>query len=266
MGPEESDIVLIFVVSATLVVVLAALVALFVVVYQQRLAAQDARLQRLETERQQALLRAIIVGQEQERKRLARELHDGIGSLLSGLKLHLRHQQGQPELAAAHVQALDAACQQLEGGIAEVRRVSHNLLPATLESFGLVEAINECIQPLQSAALQVALAVEGPAKRLDQLTELGLLRVVQELLSNTVRHAQASQVNIRLCFSAASIGLHYHDDGVGLPATQATEGHGLRNIESRVQAMQGTVAFGQPPGFSATIHVPSTTAHDQPLH
>ena len=258
MNPQESELTVVLITSAIVLLLLAALVVIFVVVYQKRIIAQDMRVQQLETERQRELLSATIEGQERERKRLAKELHDGMASLLSGLKLNLRQQQMQPDLPEAQAQFLQEATSMLETGITDVRRMSHNLLPITLETFGLVQALRDWIEPLQQpGSFAVELQSNSPETRPKPAVELALLRVVQELLQNTIRHAQATEARIKLEFSPTDIQLHYADNGQGMqPGSKA--GLGLKNMESRIHAVNGSIAFGSgsPPGFTASINVP----------
>ena len=257
MGTQDTDIILIFISSALITVTLASLVAIFVVTYQKRIAAQKLQMQQLENERNQQLLKATIEGQERERKRLAKDLHDGIGSLLSGLKLNLSFQVRNADTTPEQINFLKEARDMIEEGMITVRRISHNLLPATLENFGLTEALKECIEPLQKTGeINFTLTVEGN-RRLDHEAELGLLRVLQEMLSNTLKHAQASQVHIQMAFSKTALSITYQDNGIGMEATATEKGLGLKNIMSRLQALGGeiTLSTTSDRGFFAEINL-----------
>ena len=257
MGPQDTDIILIFISSALITVTLASLVAIFVVTYQKRIAAQQLQMQQLENKRNQELLKATIEGQERERKRLAKDLHDGIGSLLSGLKLNLSFQVRNAHTTPEQINFLKEARDMIDEGMVTVRRVSHNLLPATLENFGLIEALRECMEPLQKTGeIDITLAVEGN-RRFDHEAELGLLRVLQELLSNTLKHAQASQINIHMVFSTTALSITYQDNGIGIEATATEKGLGLKNITSRLQALGAEIALSPTAGrgFFAEIHL-----------
>ncbi|GAB5522900.1 MAG: hypothetical protein Roseis2KO_07720 [Roseivirga sp.] len=261
MGTQESDIILIFISSALITVILAAMVVVFVVVYQKKNVAQRLQLQELENTRQREMLQATIEGQERERKRLAKELHDGIGSLLSGLKLNLSHQQRSPNISQDQAAFLADACDMIQESITAVRSASHNMLPITLESFGLVQALKECIEPLQQPpSFSIHLGVSGEQIRLSPETELGILRVVQELLQNTIRHAQATEVGITLEFNTADIQLLYIDNGIGFSLDDRQPGLGIKNIYSRIQALEGEIDFNHQPtnGFSVSIQIPLT--------
>lgn len=261
MGSEDSEIILIFVSSAIIIVVLAILVALFVLIYQKRLVAQEIRLQKMKNDFQQELLQATIAEQERERSRLAKDLHDGIGSLLSGLKLNLKYQQSQVQDNEDQMRFLNKACDMLETGITDVRRVSHSLLPVTLESFGLVLALEECIEPLQTGSdLAISMECTGSARRLLPATELGLLRVIQELLQNTIRHAEANTARITIAFNTDMVEVNYRDNGKGFDLTDNGSGLGIKNMQSRIHALHGTIQFHRdsPLGFHAQLSVPTT--------
>ncbi len=261
MGTQESDIILIFISSALITVILAALVVVFVVVYQKKNVAQKLQLQELENSRQRQMLQATIEGQERERKRLAKELHDGIGSLLSGLKLNLSYQQGNAGISKDQASFLAEACEMIQESITAVRTASHNLLPATLESFGLVQALQECIEPLQKPpSFFIHLSITGEPLRFSSEAELGLLRVVKELLQNTIRHAGATRVNIDLRFVSEHIRLLYADNGSGFSLEMNQPGLGIKNIYSRIEALQGEIEFSDQSvqGFSASIQIPLT--------
>lgn len=260
MGEEGNQIVLVFIVSAAVVVVLVVLLILFLIIYQKRIVTQENRLQKLENEKQRALLVATIEGQERERKRLAKDLHDGIGSLLSGLSLNLKFQKKREGLDPKQIEFLDQACVMVEDGIKNVRSVSHNLMPATLENFGLLSAMKECIEPVdQVSGVDIKIASTGEAYKIPDTKALGLLRIFQELLQNTLKHSGATRVLSEVNFSSNKVGLLYTDNGKG-PDDDIYEskGIGIKNILSRVQAMDGTfeIILQEGSGFKAQVDVP----------
>lgn len=262
MGSQESDIVLIFISSALVAVILASLVAIFVFTYQKRIARQNLKLQQLENDRQHDLLRATIEGQERERKRLATELHDGLGSLLLGIKMHMANQQRNPDLSTQQSVFLAEICHQLERGMVSVRRMSHDLLPATLQTFGLAQAIKEYIEPLQKhTGLKLTFTHPPAFPRFDNEIELALLRVVQELVQNTLKHAEATEAWLSLQLKAEALYLKYEDNGLGLKSQQPTQGLGLKNIHSRVQALNGSfhIDTEKQTGFKAILSLNTKT-------
>lgn len=258
MDSQNDQIVLIFVSSAVFILLLAVLVVLFLLIYQKRIVSQENRLQKLENERQQMLLKATIEGQERERKRLAKELHDGIGSLLSGLSLNLKFQKNQEVGNSAQGEFLTEACAMVDDSITHVRRMSHNLMPVTLENFGLVSAISECIQPVRKMS-ELTVEFKAPEERFDANDdiELGVLRVVQELVQNTIKHAEANKIKLELTCSNHELCLVYHDNGIGfeMDAVNKSHGIGLKGIESRVLNLGGTLNIKSEPGKGVDVAV-----------
>ncbi len=268
MGEENSQIVLIFVISAAVVVVLAVILILFLLIYQKRIVTQENRLQRLENERQQVLLKATIEGQERERQRLARDLHDGIGSLLSGLSLNLKFQKSHEDPGSKQARFLTEACDMVEEGIENVRRVSHDLMPATLEKFGLLTAMQESCDTFNKGdEFKVHLAHVNSPYSLPRETAIGLLRIFQELLNNTYKHSGASEVNIQIEYRPEGIRMYYRDNGKGFDIdAMNSEGIGFKNIQSRLMVLQGTIQMNNAngKGFEANIEVPVISKENKP--
>lgn len=241
MHSEDSEIISIFISAIAVVLFMAVLIAFFVSNYQKKLLQQDQNLQKMKTDFQMGLLKATIEGQERERKRLAKELHDGIGSLLTGLNLNLKHQLNSENTNKGQEDFLTEACQMLEDGISDVRRISHDLLPITLDNFGLALALKEWTETLQKDDFVLNLRIDGQIKRLDGKIELGVLRVIQELIQNTIRHAKATKTSIDLTYGGDQLKLNYVDNGIGCDMHKSAKGLGIMNIQSRVQALNGSI-------------------------
>lgn len=260
MGGESSQIALIFILSAAFVVFLAILLILFLVIYQKRIVTQENRLQKLQNERQQVLLKATIEGQERERQRLAKDLHDGIGSLLSALSLHLKYHKSKEPPHFENSISLNEICKMVDEGIENVRSVSHNLLPATLERFGLVTAMKECIAPINKTSdLNINIKVINESRQISKDIELGLLRVFQELVQNTIKHSNASEANIILEYTTDWIKFQYIDNGQGLKwDNDDMSGIGTKNMQSRIQVLNGKFNINKQlkAGFEVNIEVP----------
>lgn len=260
MGEENNQIVLIFVLSAAFVVFLAILLVLFLVIYQKRIVTQESRLQKLQNERQQMLLEATIEGQERERERLAKDLHDGIGSLLSGLRLHLKFHKNKEDSTSERAKFLAEACEIVDEGIKNVRSVSHNLMPATLERFGLVTAMKECVETInKSIGLAVSINTINEPYKLAKEIDLGLLRVFQELIQNTIKHSNATAAIVSITFAVDFISIHYQDNGQGINLDKIDKnGIGIKNMQSRIQALKGRFSIDDSflDGFAVHIRVP----------
>lgn len=209
---------------------------------------KEQRIAELEKERQLVTMQALLKGQEQERSRLAKDLHDGVGGLLSGVKLSLSSIKGNMLISESSAQSIENVLRQLDLSIAELRRVSHNMMPEALIRFGLKEALeNYCENIHLSGKLKVhfqCYAVDNlKEKRLPQHIEIVIYRIVQELLNNVIKHAHASQALIQLMLENDRFSLTVEDDGIGFDpnSSRAKEGAGLHNINARADFLGATV-------------------------
>ncbi len=219
---------------------------------------QQQRIQELEKERQLVAAQSILEGQEQERSRLAKDLHDGVGGLLSGVKLSLSTMKGNVFLSEESAQAVGTVIQQLDQSIAELRRVSHNMMPEALINFGLKEALeNYCENLNLSGEIKVQLQAYGMEERMKQEKEIILYRIVQELLNNILKHAGARNVLIQLIREEDCFTLTVEDDGKGFNIQEAEKkgGAGIANVKARVVYLEGTVDFQSVPGEGTSVNI-----------
>ena len=260
MYSQDDKIILIFVSSAVFIVFLAILVVLFLVIYQKRIVKQDILLQKMENERQQLLLKASIEGQEKERRRLAKDLHDGVGSLLSGLSLNLKFQRDHGEKNTQDNEFLHQACNLIEEGISNVRAISYNLMPVTLERFGLFQALKEVTDGLQNTSLKIDITSSNENRRFDPTTELTLFRIGQELLHNSIKHAEADSIQLSLDYTSGQCQFIYSDNGKGLPDKNWKEysGIGLKGIETRVSLIGGELELTSEKGKGFLAKITTT--------
>jgi two-component system NarL family sensor kinase len=220
--------------------------------YRQRQAARQRA-------QEQALLTAqgILQGQEEERRRLARDLHDGLGGMLSTVKHYLataRQGASQPAPAEATTELLTQSIQHLDSSIGELRRVARNLMPEALLAFGLVQALADlCATTRQASGLDVQLHLHGLDARLPQTLEVELYRLVQELLNNVLKHASARQVLVQLMRHGNALHLVVEDDGRGFDPAVAGTGVGLRSVQARARYLGGTLDVQAAPGQGASF-------------
>ncbi|MEM7036003.1 MAG: sensor histidine kinase [Bacteroidota bacterium] len=225
-------------------VLLVTLFAFVMMRYQRRAIKQQLALQEQETAFQKELLAANIRTQERERKRIARDMHDEVGALLSTVKLHLGMLSMLTKLDEKGKAWSGEHSQMLDDSIQKVRRISHALLPPTLEDYGL-ETTLKTIAKQVSATGNLAVEILGEyPERLPAEAELGILRATQELIQNTIKHAEATNIHIRLGMAGRHFYLDYRDDGKGLPP-EITPGLGLKNIRSRLQMLDGDFVLPQ---------------------
>ena len=259
------EYVTLFLSGVGVLVFLSVMVVAFFVVYQRRLFAQERLRLAAEHIHQQQLLSAAVAVQETERKRIAGDLHDEIGSLLTATRLYLRQlTPGDPieRLTMIRKQSLEI----IDDMIQNTRRISHDLLPPALEKFGLQAATEDlCERFDKTPGIRVELRDTTQGTRLPREAELGLYRVVQELLNNSFKHARASLISVGLAETHRGFQLTYSDDGRGFDADSLrSKGLGLRNIESRVSIIGGTLDYRTAPGkgLQVTIQLPRADHRD----
>ncbi|QEC72080.1 sensor histidine kinase [Arachidicoccus ginsenosidivorans] len=206
-------------------------------------------------------------GQEQERSRLARDLHDGVGGLLSGVKLRLSSMKGNFYLPEESAISLQGIIGQLDNSIQELRRVSHNMMPEALIKYGLKEALENYTDYIQSSgALQIQLQLYGLEHRLNQDTEIILYRIVQELLTNVIKHAQATNVLLQFIRNNDRFTLTVEDNGKGFDKDPegAKNGAGLSNINARVAYLNGNMDINTAPGKGCSITIEGAIRQNTP--
>lgn len=215
------------------------IIIVFVLVYQRKLLKQKRQQEAAETAYQLALLDANVKSQEIERQRIARDLHDGVGVMLSTTQLYF--DQLVEDTPGLNQEAKEKINELLEDTVQSVRHISADLRPVVLENLGLAEAIAELSDKVSKAAKIQSDFSSEYAAALPKDQELVVYRIVQELLTNTIRHAGASNISIDLQATDERFRLTYQDDGIGLDSDSqhVSKGLGLKNIESRVKILSG---------------------------
>ncbi len=220
--------------------------------------------QQLAYEHQEKLLHSTILTQEEERKRIARELHDEIGSKLNVILLNIHRLQEPTFQAASQMDITTEMSGLIHTAIDTTRRISHDLLPPTLEDFGLVEAIKE-LQHNYNASGAVEISFDLAANELqieDKIIELNLFRVLQELIINSIKHGNATEINVELWLQKDLVKLSYQDNGVGfdMAGFNNKKGLGMKNIESRLRMIKAEQQFASSPGkgMSALVQLISS--------
>jgi len=247
---------------------MAAVVLLIVVsvsiyrIYQQRQKLQQQRNSELETERQLAATEAVLRGEEQERTRLAKDLHDGLGGMLSGIKHSMQTMKGNLIMTPDNAQAFERSIDMLDSSIKEMRRVAHNMMPEALVRFGLDSALRDfCNEIDQTNVIQINYQSIGMEARpaIEQSMDIAVYRIVQELVNNSIKHAQARQVIVQLTHDTKSLSLTVEDDGKGFDTRvlEQAGGMGWENIKSRVAFLKGTIHLqSEGSGTSVLIEFP----------
>ena len=198
-------------------------------------------------------LRSYLSGQDEERKRIAGDLHDRLGSTLSATKLYFNSITGSNWDKG---NSFDKANQLLDTAVDEVRDISHNLLSGAISKFGLTTALTELKETISNTnQIRMEVFINGLDIRLNSKTELHLYRIIQELVSNILKHAKASEITIQLNNFLNELTLTVEDNGVGFNEASDTHknGLGLKSIESRVQSLEGLLRIDSGKGNGTTV-------------
>lgn len=198
---------------------------------------------------------ALFKGQTIERKRVALELHDNLSSLLSAVNMSIQSINPQ-NLSEAERAVYQNVKHLIQNAYAEVRNISHNILPAELEREGLATTLTALIDRLnQNSAVQFTLTSTGLRERLPVEIEFNVYSIVLELVNNAIKHAQATTVGINLLRTGSGVNLSITDDGVGLGQHQTKRGVGLQNIQTRLDSLGGTFTILLPTERGTRIHI-----------
>ena len=209
------------------------------------------------------LLRSNIRAEEEERKRIAQDLHDEMGAVLSIMRMNLvlLEQQSQ-QTSVSLTPRLENVRKLTETAITSMRNISHRLMPPQLETFGLVKTLEAVARQInETGKIDIQILAPEQMTDLPWVIKLGLYRIVMELINNTIKHSGASQVTIDIHSSNEQVICQYHDNGMGLDKSNAVTGLGFKSIEGRINAMNGFFEIGNEPsqGFIATIRIPLVT-------
>jgi len=238
-------------------------VILFFIRYQRKTQLQKEQLLKAELAFKQQLLYANIRSQEEERVRLSKELHDHVGSTLSVLRFMI--DQFDPVFSKqAGQDPLNTYKEMMDGVIDDVRHISHAMAPPGLALWGLQEAVSALCEKIgRSSGKDISVICKAPelVKQLPFDHALALYRVIQELITNTLKHASAKTMTVVMDSEGDRISVVYSDDGVGAAGgLNTTKGTGIQNIENRLLMIGGThrIKTGPGQGFVLAMHVPVT--------
>ncbi|HHP7241055.1 MAG TPA: tetratricopeptide repeat protein [Cyclobacteriaceae bacterium] len=229
-----------------------------------QIAENDARMERqkvdeLIKDHELKELHAMLEGQEQERKRIARELHDRVGSVLSMVKIHMKsNPQPAMVLPGGEIEEPDNVAEEMiDEACDEVRRIAHNMVSGSIQNFGLINALYNLKETINNTG-QLAMKVVDfgfNGERLPEDIEINTYRIVQELVSNTLKHANANKMSIQALRIDDNLNLMIEDNGNGFNPDKLYEGMGLKNIFARVNHMHGEIDIDSGMGSGTTISI-----------
>lgn len=228
--------------------------------YKNRIKTSQIVLHEVQREQQIIAMHSMLEGQEKERTRIARDLHDGLGNLLSSLKVNIGSLQinfddnNSKKMYGNASQMIDEAC-------TEVRKIAHEMMPQSLKKLGLRKALEDLVLKMDAIhEFDAEFYVHGTEKILEDNTNVMLFRIVQEALNNTVKYAKAKEVSVQITYSEDWFDLTIEDDGIGFDpkALGNDKGMGLKSIAFRAAFIGGTYDLNSRPGLGTlvTINIP----------
>jgi len=201
-------------------------------------------------------LKAMMAGEEKERARIARELHDGIGSMLAAIKMNFGIIQEQPDVSP-HTRSLNGkVMKMIEDTAGEVRKTAHNLMPDVLTQYNLEKALTiYCDQINVANRLQIDLQFLGALDLTNKASELLIYRMIQELIQNILKHSCATQACIMIKQWNEKLSIIVEDNGTGFDMDEHRSGFGLQNLQFRVQALRGMLSINSGKGRGTIVHI-----------
>jgi two-component system, NarL family, sensor kinase len=246
-NPGNVSIVLFFGTIGMLALTIGLIV--FIIFHQRKVIRYQTRLQKMEQDQQKLLLNASIRLQEEERQRIAADLHDDAGPLLATARLYLNENLVNLD-KTTQLQSIYNAKQIIDDTIQLIRNISHSLMPPTLKNFGLESAVNDLFQKISgSGSMNASSRFHDYRERLQAENELIIFRVIQELVNNILKHSNASFIHLTQNTSGSKFFIRLHHDGRGITQSdfnklnKSNVGLGLKNIQSRLKVLHGQIHF-----------------------
>ena len=223
---------------------------------------QEQRILELEKEKQLLATQAVLQGQVEERTRLAKDLHDGLGSILSSTKYSFAIVKENLVISKENADAFDRSMEMLDKSISELRRVAHNMMPEALIKFGLDTALKDfCNSVDQSGALHLTYqSYDLNETSIPRMTAASIYRIVQELVNNVIRHARASQALVQMIRKGDMLSIAVEDNGAGFDRSILGQGGGVGylNLRNRVAYLNGTIDIETSPGNGTSVNIEIT--------
>lgn len=200
----------------------------------------------IENQRKYEATQAILQGEEQERQRIAQDLHDSMGGMLANIRMTISSNDSSSK---------ENVIEKLDKSIAEMRRISRNLMPETLKDLGLEIALEELCEAITQKQFAIQFEAFNLSENIPSKIQMALYRITQESISNITKYAQATNVIVQISQNNSILNLTIEDDGIGFDKSEIVYGLGLKNIQNRVQLINGTVEIASNKGEGTTINV-----------
>lgn len=214
------------------------------------------QLKDLEQQQKLATVKAMMEGEEKERSRMARDLHDGLGGLLTGVRLNLSHWITGTEMKSKEI-APHPLIAQVDASIHELRNIAHNIMPQSLQNYGLEMAIMDLCNTLKSKDLMVRFQPIGMENNISLSVKMTVYRIIQEALNNAIRHAKATDILVQCSQNEGVLLITVEDNGIGFnqETLKNKNGIGLSNIRNRVEFLNGRIEINSVPDEGTSINI-----------
>ncbi|WP_158286558.1 sensor histidine kinase [Chitinophaga sp. S165] len=258
LSAKNSRLYSILFASTTLLLLVVAIFALLYYRSNKKLLVQkelnhQQELKEIEQQQRLQFGQAVLQGEEQERRRLARDLHDGLGGMLAGVKINL---SGQVEKMASEQQGeLKKIIKQVDDSVTELRRIAHNMMPVNLLRSGLQAALKDLSESLMTDAVKIDFQAYGIEPSIPEQTQINIYRIIQEMLANAIRHADASSIMLQCSQDGDTFLITQEDNGKGFDTSAHAKGIGLSNIRNRVGFLRGTMDITSVINEGTTINI-----------
>ncbi|WP_046744658.1 sensor histidine kinase [Kordia zhangzhouensis] len=256
---EDNGVITVVIFGVILLLVMALTLILFFYLSRKKIIQKELEKKTLELNHQKEMLEATIVAQEAERNRIAQDLHDAISAKLNVVSLSANFLLEEENISSKETEEIITHMLRVTNKTIESsRKIAHNLLPPILEKFGLGAALEElCDEFSNSKKVNVTSHIEYNVGALTQDNELHVFRIVQELMNNSLRHGKAKSIELNFKAQNKNLSLSYRDNGKGFDVNEigTQKGLGLRNIESRVSLLKGTIAYTSEPSKGVNVEI-----------
>lgn len=258
--PQAIDFLSTLIPFIVVVFIIAMGVILLTQQFRKNLLKQQLEQEELKAGYQRDLLQISIQVQEDERKRIAQDLHDELGAALSISRMRLKQLEGIADKNQVSAQeSIESIRETIENALATTRRISHELMPVQLANLGWIRAVQSLLDKAQEAGnWKVDFVCNQQIEEEEWQVKIGLYRICAELINNSLKHANASDVRMELKVDDRNIVFNYQDNGEGLSEEQLIKGVGLRSLEGRVIALNGSSQFieSHEGGFGWCLRIP----------
>ncbi|MDQ1090191.1 sensor histidine kinase [Siphonobacter sp. SORGH_AS_1065] len=255
-APQEVAFTYLLLAGIGVMFLLALTVVVFVLVYQRKFFQQQREMHQQEIRHQKEITEGIVQAQENERERIAQDLHDEVGASLSAARLFINQIQYEETLPDM-IELAEQAHGVLGTLVQEVRRVSHHLSPLVVEKLGFTGALRALFQQLEVNGLQITHSFQFQEAALSHEQQLALYRIVQEVSVNIIKHAEAQQVTLSLTQESGTLRLWLEDDGKGFEHSKESpaSGIGLSGIRARANFLNAKLDINSAPGQGTRVEM-----------